>query len=84
MTAVDLRDEIEEAMGVMWPGFVEERPGLAMLMDLRLVLDAAAEHFADDGEYQHALADAAARGASEAEMKRLVRRLVRTWLRSLV
>ena len=84
MKASELREELEDALCVMWPGFAAERPRLARCMDRRLLLDAADEDFSDDAEYQHALADGAARGLGEVEMKRLVRGLVRAWLRRLV
>ena len=77
---MELRDELKQALRVMWPGFAARRPGLARCMDSDLVLEAADEDFADDADYQHALADGTARGLSQREMRRLVRGLVRDWL----
>ena len=84
MTANDLRDEIERALRTVWPAFAARHPRLATLIDADLVLDAAAERFADDADYQDALADASARGASDEEMARLVRRLTQCWLQTIV
>ena len=83
MTADQLRDEIEQSLRALWPGFATQHPRLANLLDPGALLDAAADHFADDPDYQHALADAAARNAPEQEMSRLIQVLTRAWLRAL-
>jgi hypothetical protein len=83
MTANQLRDEIEQSLRALWPDFATQHPRLANLLDPGTLLDAAADHFADDPDYQHALADAAARSAPEQEMSRLIQVLTRDWLRAL-
>jgi hypothetical protein len=84
MTANQLRDEIGRALRALWPRFSAQHPGLEARLDPDAALDAAADHFADDPDYQHALADAAARQAPHQEMSRLIQALTRDWLRNLL
>lgn len=83
-TAMKLRAEVERALRATWPVFAAAHPRLAAVVDLGLALDAAVDHFADDADYQHVLADASARGALEEEMAVLVRKLVKQWIGSLI
>lgn len=84
MDANELREEIGRALRAAWPGFAERHPQLAALLDAGTVLDAAADHFADNADYQHAMADASAREVSEQEMAALVAGLAKAWLHALV
>jgi hypothetical protein len=84
MTNNDLRREIRRALRTVWPAFATAHPRLAMLMDDDLVLDAAVERFGDDADYQDALADAAARRVADWEMAKLIRRLTKCWLQTLI
>lgn len=83
MTANQLRDEIEQSLRALWPGFATQHPRLANLLDPGTLLDAAADHFADDPDYQHALADAVARRAASEDVQELIRQLTMRWLRSV-
>jgi transposase len=80
MDASDLRKEIERALRAVWPRFAAEYPLATMRLDRERVLEAAADHFAEDADYQDALADASARQVPEQEMTLLIRKLVRDWL----
>lgn len=83
MTANQLRNEIEQSLRTLWPGFAAQHPRLAALLDPGSVLDAAADHFADNPDYQHALADAVALRAASEDVQELIRQLTMRWLRSV-
>lgn len=83
MDSKELRGQIRWAIRSVWPEFARTHPRLAGLLDHGTVLDAAAEHFQDDAECLHKLADAAAREMAEQEMAMLIRGLVKDWLHGL-
>ncbi|HZZ44810.1 MAG TPA: hypothetical protein VFE58_17870 [Tepidisphaeraceae bacterium] len=80
MNGIDLRVEIERVLTEAWPVFAGEHPRLARVLEVGMLVDAVAEHFADDGDCQHLLADAAAR----AGIGSVVKRLTLQWLWSLI
>lgn len=81
---IDLRDEVERALRTSFPSFAESHPRLAAVLDQDLLVDAAMEHFADDPDYQHALADATAAGVAAETLSGLIQALTSRWLRTLL
>ena len=84
MKTMQLKDMVEQAIRQQWPAFAENHPHLATVLEEEVLVDAATASLADDPDYQHAMADAAALGLGIETLAEPVMKWVAGWLRKLV
>ena len=84
MNAINLRDQVRQAIQSEWPTFAANHPKLAAVLDEMVLLEPAMQSLADDPEYLEAMATADAVGAGADVIAAVIQRLVSQFLRRLV
>ncbi len=77
MTAQEIKQLVERAIGSEWPGFAERHPLLARALDRDLLTEHVADRIEDDPDFQRTLAHARAVAAGFDVLHPIIERLVR-------
>jgi hypothetical protein len=65
MNVIDVKKEVEQAVGTEWSAFAARHPHLAAALDQELLVEQAIASLADDPDYRAAMGQAAVGGAAE-------------------
>ena len=84
MNAIDVKDQVRQAIQSEWPTFAANHPRLAAVLDETVLVEPAMQSLADDPEYLDAMATADAVGAGADVIAAVIQRLVSQFLRRLV
>ena len=84
MNAIDVKDQVRQAIQSEWPTFAANHPRLAAVLDETVLVEPAMQSLADDPEYLEAMATADAVGAGAEVIAAVIQRLVSQFLRRLV
>lgn len=84
MTTIDLKEHVQRAIHSEWPAFARAHPRLAAILDVTLLIEAAAEELTKDSDYQQAMTQAAAAGVAAEAIGSAAREWVGRWLREMV
>ena len=83
MITANLKDEVQRAIESEWPGFEQNHPRLAAIIDQNLLAEQAAASIVDDPECQQALQDSTATGLPPEAAPEAIARFVRTHIHTL-
>ncbi len=83
METIDVKQEVEKAVGVEWAALARRHPHLAAALDQQWLVAEAMTDLADDPEYRAAMERAAAIGGVAQSLEGVVRRFVANFVREL-
>ncbi|HEY7117733.1 MAG TPA: hypothetical protein VH475_14185 [Tepidisphaeraceae bacterium] len=83
-STINVREQVQEAVGMEWPAFEARHPNLAGLLDQSAVIERATAHLADNPEYRRAMDEATAAGMTGQAAVEMVRSFVQDWMARLV
>jgi hypothetical protein len=84
MNAIDLKQQVQQALRSEWSAFAAAHPNLAAALDDTVLVEPVIRSLADDAEYREAMATAEAVGAGAQVIADTVAAAVRRWLRQLL
>ena len=84
MKTIDVKQQVEVAVGTRWDDFAAAHPKLAGVIDQHLLVQSVQQSLADDTEYQKTLANAQACNASLETVLKLIDKYVVKWMGKLI
>jgi hypothetical protein len=76
MNVIDVKKEVEQAVGTEWSAFAARHPHLAAALDQQLLVEQAMASLADDPDYRAAMDQGAAVAGTAGSIGSVVKRLV--------